>query len=42
LRTQQDKSDYYRALEEHFGILSNSKDVLYQDFLDGQVSKNEK
>lgn len=42
LRTQEDKSDYYRALEEHFGILSNSKDVLYQDFLDGQVSKNEK
>ncbi len=42
LRSQEDKSDYYRALEEHFGILSNSKDVLYQDFLDGQVSKNEK
>lgn len=40
LRTQEDKSDYYRALEEHFGILSNSKDVLYQDFLD-ENTKNE-
>lgn len=40
LRTQEDKSDYYRALEDHFGILSNSKDVLYQDFLD-ENTKNE-
>lgn len=40
LRTQEDKSDYYRALEEHFGILSNSKDVLYQDFID-ENTKNE-
>lgn len=28
LRTQEDKSDYYRALEEHFGFYSDVKDVI--------------
>lgn len=37
LRSQEDKSDYYRALEEHFGILSN----LYQDFIHSEREKNE-
>lgn len=40
LKTQEDKSDYYRALEEHFGILSDSKNVLYQDFLYTNEEKN--
>lgn len=37
LRTQEDKSDYYRALEEHFGILSN----INEDFLNDEAAKNE-
>ena len=37
LRTQEDKSDYYRALEEHFGILSN----INEDFLNDEVAKND-
>lgn len=37
LRTQEDKSDYYRALEEHFGILSN----INEDFLNDEAVKNE-
>lgn len=37
LRTQEDKSDYYRALEEHFGILSN----INEDFFNDEAVKNE-
>lgn len=40
LKSQEDKSDYYRALEEHFGILNDSKDVLYQDFLHSNEERN--
>ncbi|MCI8718578.1 MAG: hypothetical protein K1W19_18255 [Lachnospiraceae bacterium] len=37
LRTQEDKSDYYKALEEHFGILSN----MNENFLNSEDIKNE-
>ncbi len=37
LRTQEDKSDYYKALEEHFGILSN----INEDFLNSEAVKIE-
>ena len=28
LKSQEDKSDYYRALEEHFGFYSDAKDII--------------
>ena len=41
LKSQEDKSDYYRALEKHFGIVTSCKDLLYYDFLDDEKRKNE-
>lgn len=41
LKSQEDKSDYYRALESHFRIVTNCKDLLYYDFLDDEKRKNE-
>ena len=36
LRTQEDKSDYYKALEEYFGVLSN----MNENFLNSEAVKN--
>lgn len=41
LRDQEDKSDYYRALKYHFGIISDCKDLLYYQFKESEVSKDE-
>lgn len=41
LKSQEDKSDYYRALEKHFGIVTSCKDLLYYDFLEDEKRKNE-
>lgn len=41
LKDQEDKSDYYRALEYHFGVVTNCKDLLYYQFKDSEITKDE-